>query len=85
MNKATDSICRAALGYASKPVCTLLMALLATSGVAADYTAQELKLTVGKSIVVDFPSDVARVSLRQETPQIRESGAMGKRTRLPVF
>ena len=62
MNKATDSICRAALGYASKLVCTLLMALLATLGVAADYTAQELKLTVGKSIVVDFPSDVARVS-----------------------
>jgi len=62
MNKATDSICWAALGYASKLVGTLLMALLATLGVAADYTAQELKLTVGKSIVVDFPSDVARVS-----------------------
>src|SRR5213593_1185690 len=41
---------------------TVLWAGVAAPGLLAQPGAQELKLTVGKSVVIDYPSDIGRIS-----------------------
>ena len=54
MNRATGTI----FGVSALAICAAVAApwLLAQSG------TQELKLTVGKSVVIDYPSDIGRIS-----------------------
>jgi pilus assembly protein CpaC len=41
---------------------SLVMAIAASCGMLSAQTAQELKLTVGKSVVIDYPADIGRIS-----------------------
>ena len=40
----------------------LVLAIAASCGLLSAQTAQELKLTVGRSIVIDYPADIGRIS-----------------------
>ena len=61
----TNIICTSSasgkFGHAAR-VLPLILAAAASFGHLFAQTAQELKLTVGKSVVIDYPADIARIS-----------------------
>src|SRR5260370_39717946 len=54
MNRATGTF----FGVSALAIC----AAVATPWLLAQSGTQELKLTVGKSVVIDYPSDIGRIS-----------------------
>ncbi|MBZ5602233.1 MAG: pilus assembly protein N-terminal domain-containing protein [Acidobacteriia bacterium] len=64
-----------------RPVFTQLLAIAAASfmsaGLAAAQNAEELRLTVGKSVVIDYPSDVQQIST--STPEVLDYSTVSNR------
>jgi len=61
-----------------RPVFTSLFAVAALSAVfAAAQSAEELRLTVGKSVVIDYPNDVQQIST--SSPEVMDYSAVSNR------
>ena len=58
-------------------ITAVLLAALAPTVVCGQSSTEELKITVGKSIVVDYPTDVARIST--SNPDIVDAVAVSTR------
>ena len=65
-SKAFGALCAAVLAMAAAPAVAL-----------AQSSAEELKITVGKSVVVDYPTDVARIST--SNPDVVDAVAVSTR------
>ena len=57
--------------------CALLLASLLAIPLAAQTSVEELSVTVGKSIVIDYPADIARIST--SNPDVVDAVAVSTR------
>lgn len=62
----------------TRPVFTQLLAIAAMSaGLAAAQSAEDLRLTVGKSVVIDYPTDIQQIST--SAPDVMDYSAVSNR------